>query len=80
VSVLAHVGFSTPRTALGWVLFVGILILGCWRIARARRRARNYSKGHTGTPPAGWYPDSNDPTSLRYFDGQNWTPNIRPRE
>ncbi|MFL6182768.1 MAG: DUF2510 domain-containing protein [Actinomycetes bacterium] len=25
------------------------------------------------TTPAGWYPDPNQPTSQRYWDGQNWT-------
>jgi hypothetical protein len=30
------------------------------------------------TPP-GWYPDSNDPTLQRYFDGHRWTGHTAPR-
>jgi LPXTG-site transpeptidase (sortase) family protein len=30
--------------------------------------------------PAGWYPDSQDGGTLRYWDGQNWTDRIRPAE
>jgi hypothetical protein len=88
VLVLASVGFSTPRTLLGWVLFVGLLMFAWWRIARVRRRARDYRDAQTGdatasfSPPGspGWYPDANDPTSVRYYDGQNWTSNTKPRE
>lgn len=29
------------------------------------------------TPP-GWYPDPHDPTSTRYWDGQQWTENRAP--
>jgi hypothetical protein len=28
---------------------------------------------------ANWYPDPNDPTVLRYFDGRNWTAQTKPR-
>jgi hypothetical protein len=27
----------------------------------------------------GWYPDQNDPNSMRYFDGRAWTPQTQPR-
>jgi hypothetical protein len=35
-------------------------------------------------PPAGalapgWYPDQNDQTLMRYFDGQVWTAKTQPR-
>jgi hypothetical protein len=30
--------------------------------------------------PAGWYPDSNDPTQLRYWDGSNWTERTAPAQ
>jgi hypothetical protein len=36
-------------------------------------------------PPAtsglapGWYPDQNDPNSMRYFDGRVWTSSTAPR-
>ena len=28
--------------------------------------------------PAGWQPDPDDPTQLRYWDGSNWTSHIAP--
>ena len=27
----------------------------------------------------GWYPDQNDPNSMRYFDGRVWTSTTQPR-
>jgi len=33
--------------------------------------------GHGELAP-GWYPDQNDPSSTRYFDGQMWTTATRP--
>ena len=69
MSVLASVGFSTPRTLLGWVLFVGLLVFAWWRIARVRRRARDYRDAQTGDATAsfsrpgspGWYPERERP-------------------
>lgn len=29
--------------------------------------------------PAGWYPDMNDPSMQRYFDGNRWTSVVHPR-
>jgi hypothetical protein len=37
---------------------------------------RSTSEG--GTQPAGWYPDPNDPSSQRYWDGSQWTENRTP--
>ncbi len=31
-----------------------------------------------GNPPAGWYPDSNQPGTQRYWDGQRWTEHTAP--
>lgn len=35
------------------------------------------------TPPishaAGWYPDPEDPSQVRYHDGRVWTAHVRPR-
>lgn len=31
-----------------------------------------------GSPPAGWYPDPNDASSLRYWDGSTWTDHRAP--
>ncbi|GFG78550.1 DUF2510 domain-containing protein [Mycobacterium paragordonae] len=33
---------------------------------------------HAWQSAAGWYPDPSNPTVLRYFDGQNWTPATKP--
>ncbi len=33
-----------------------------------------------GDPPAGWYPDPNDPELARYWDGEGWTGYTGPRE
>lgn len=30
-------------------------------------------------PPAGWYQDSRDNRKLRYWDGRDWTDQVRPR-
>jgi hypothetical protein len=38
----------------------------------AQRPPASPPNGHQTIPP-GWYPDQNDPTLLRYFDGQKWT-------
>jgi Protein of unknown function (DUF2510) len=27
----------------------------------------------------GWYPDQNDPDSMRYYDGRTWTSQTQPR-
>ena len=32
----------------------------------------------SGIPAAGWYEDFEDPTQLRYWDGQEWTAHIQP--
>lgn len=35
--------------------------------------------GMSGLAP-GWYPDQNDPNSMRYFDGRVWTSSTQPRK
>jgi hypothetical protein len=34
----------------------------------------------TNLPPPGWYADPNDPTSQRYWDGNQWTENRSPAQ
>ena len=29
--------------------------------------------------PAGWYPDPQDPASIRWWDGAQWTSHVQPR-
>ncbi len=31
-------------------------------------------------PPPGWYPDQSDVNVNRWFDGQNWTDHLQPRQ
>jgi len=85
---------SAPKTPTGWaILLIGwaiLLVLGVWQwkraSARAQRQYQQYqeeqARSATASPgaPAGWYPVANDPASLRYFDGRNWTSNTKPRE
>ena len=33
----------------------------------------------TGGLAPGWYPDQNDPSLTRYFDGREWTTRTQPR-
>ena len=47
---------------------------------------KSSSNPSPGRPPgqqaavaANWYPDPNDPTLMRYFDGRNWTSQTAPR-
>lgn len=30
------------------------------------------------TPPAGWYPEPNEPSVIRYWDGSQWTSHLQP--
>ena len=31
-------------------------------------------------PPAGWYPDQQNPSQVRWWDGQRWTEHVQPRQ
>jgi len=43
-------------------------------IPKARERAeRNVATSPYGLPPPGWHPDPWEPTSLRWWDGHQWT-------
>jgi Protein of unknown function (DUF2510) len=33
----------------------------------------------TSSLAPGWYPDQNDPDSMRYYDGRTWTSQTQPR-
>lgn len=55
---------------------VGLVML----IKKASASAEPYSgPGITPVMTTGWYPDPNDPTLERYFDGRIWTSSARPR-
>jgi hypothetical protein len=80
--------------SLIWLLIVILIIaVVVWavRMALAPREARTYTERPivqqpvAQQPPAtsglapGWYPDQNDPDSMRYFDGRVWTSQTEPR-
>ena len=78
--------------SLVWLLIVLIVILAVvWavRAAFAPRGGRTYRE-HTvvqqplaqqpsgsGSLTPGWYPDQNDHTQMRYYDGRVWTSETR---
>jgi uncharacterized protein DUF2510 len=75
--------------SLIWLLIVILIIaVVVWavRMALAPREARSYTEqpvvqqplAASGLAP-GWYPDQNDPESMRYFDGRVWTSQTEPR-
>ncbi|MDT5174735.1 MAG: hypothetical protein QOG37_1986 [Mycobacterium sp.] len=94
LSELARSGYGhgAPKTLTGWIIslvggtvLVGITIWRFRRLAKARQQYWNaQADGATASPSppgaAGWYPDANDLASLRYFDGQSWTSDTKPRE
>ncbi|MBE1550807.1 cytoskeletal protein RodZ [Mycobacterium sp. OAS707] len=75
--------------SLIWLLIVIVIIaVVVWavRMALAPREPRTYAEPPVvRQPPAtsglapGWYPDQNDPDSMRYFDGRVWTAQTEPR-
>ncbi len=80
--------------SLIWLLIVVLIIaVVVWavRMAMAPREPRSYTEQPVvqqpvaQQPPAtsglapGWYPEQNDPDSMRYFDGRVWTSQTEPR-
>jgi MFS superfamily sulfate permease-like transporter len=58
-------------------VIVGFVVL----IVRLVKPKSVHSQGVPGTPttPApGWYPDPNDSSLMRYFDGRVWTSSTQP--
>ncbi|MFL6081888.1 MAG: DUF2510 domain-containing protein [Mycobacterium sp.] len=81
--------------SLIWLLIVIVIVaVVVWavRMALAPREPRAYTEqpvvqqppvvhqqpATSGLTP-GWYPDQNDPNSMRYFDGRVWTSQTEPR-
>jgi hypothetical protein len=75
--------------SLIWLLIVIVIIaVVVWavRMALAPREPRAYAERPVAQQPPvtsglapGWYPDQNDPDSMRYFDGRVWTAQTEPR-
>ena len=85
--------FSSLQSLI-WLLIIAlIIVVVVWavRAALAPRSERTYAEPPVVQqpivqPPAttsglapGWYPDQNDPNSMRYFDGRAWTSQTEPR-
>jgi hypothetical protein len=80
---------SGSLQSLIWLLMVILIVaVVVWavRMALAPREPRPYPEQPVAQqPPAtsglapGWYPDQNDPNSMRYFDGRVWTSQTEPR-
>ncbi|MFE3441520.1 DUF2510 domain-containing protein [Nocardia sp. NPDC059180] len=70
-----------------WHILVLIVLLamiaGVGTLVFAIIKASGSGSRPVGRPPAamapGWYPDHADPSLLRWFDGQQWTPQTQPR-
>lgn len=48
--------------------------------AKAARKAGAQTPVAPQSPPPGWYPDQVNPALVRWFDGQNWTDHLQPRQ
>jgi len=62
--------------------FVGVILSIVYLAAiapqvRAAERAFDLSSGPPGGPPPGWYPDPNWPGRVGYWDGIQWTGQVR---
>jgi hypothetical protein len=87
-------GIFGSLQSLIWLLIVIVIVaVVVWavRMALAPREPRTYREpppvqqppvqppvATSGLAP-GWYPDQNDPDSMRYFDGRVWTAQTEPR-
>ncbi|HTQ17142.1 DUF2510 domain-containing protein [Mycobacterium sp.] len=64
------------------LLLVGVMVVLLYLARRRRQRASRFGQDSAGSWPEtgmapGWYPDQNDATLMRYFDGQTWTSQTR---
>lgn len=84
--LLAAVGFIFG-VHIGWsigLLFFVIGIVGSivssvvWAATAGGGGHTRQPAGPPTSPPAGWYPDPQNPAVLRYFDGRVWTSSTQP--
>ncbi len=79
--------------SLIWILVLIAIVVVVVAVVRAASRPRGgtvveqpvvqqpvvrQAPATSGLAP-GWYPDQNDPNSMRYFDGRVWTSQTEPR-
>ena len=74
---------------LVWILILVVIIAVILAVVRAVARPRSSTVVEQPVarqaPPAaaggltpGWYPDQNDPSLMRYYDGRVWTAQTQP--
>lgn len=80
------IAVGTPAYGLQpwhWLILLVVLGLaagGVWLIVRlASRPTKASGQSPSMVAPPGWYPDPQDPTGLRYFDGREWASALPPR-
>lgn len=64
------------------ILIVIVIVALIALVVMAAKRKTFHSHGVPGAPTGpkpGWYPDPEDPSCLRYFDGRSWTSSTQPR-
>ena len=63
---------GTVMLALSPFILVALVLGLLWRAGNKRTVVAQPAAAVSGFQP-GWYPDMNDPTLKRWFDGQTWT-------
>ncbi|MDT5348862.1 MAG: hypothetical protein QOH91_2149 [Mycobacterium sp.] len=81
-----HGGYGHGGNFSWWSLLLTILVmvLVLYLARRRRLRGSRFGQDSAGSWPQagvapGWYPDQNDSSMMRYFDGQSWTSETRRR-
>jgi Protein of unknown function (DUF2510) len=79
-------GWIAAGVSSALVLVIGLLLL-IVGLVRAGRRPSGAGRpaftiqpagsGPPAVPPPGWYPDPREPGRLRYFNGREWTADVR---
>ena len=81
-------GISIAYTVGGLLILLGIIgsvisaiVLAFVLMVRSSTSSSSISQPGGGTVSAapGWYPDPQNPSLLRHFDGRVWTESTRPR-
>lgn len=80
-----HGGHGGTFSWWSFLIIILLLVVTIYLVRRARRRASQFGQDSGGSWPQsgtapGWYPDQNDMTLMRYYDGQGWTSQTRRRE
>lgn len=47
---------------------------------KREQNARRAASVAPSSTPQGWYPDQQNPKMARWFDGQQWTEHLQPRQ